>query len=164
MYILCGLFTNNYVLSVSGRLFQTMSLVPYDWLWVDRGGRCATCDGLLELQSKLSRASFDQRLSCTKNVAGRTLVGLRFWNQVDDDGESYWVFESRDVRENIHVLLLSASFVLISHQDQQIQWMQSASHFPWQRSRQADHGVDRMFWVSQDRCYSSLSPYTRSCR
>jgi Eukaryotic protein of unknown function (DUF846) len=32
-----------------------------------------------------------------QNVAGRTLVGLRFWNQVDEDGESYWVFESRDV-------------------------------------------------------------------
>ena len=51
-----------------------------------------------------------------QNVSGRTLVGLRFWNQarpflfssvlfvvqtylqVDEDGESYWVFESRDVR------------------------------------------------------------------
>ncbi|KAJ7173869.1 Golgi apparatus membrane protein TVP23 [Mycena filopes] len=32
-----------------------------------------------------------------RNVAGRKLVGLRFWNQVDDDSaESYWVFESRD--------------------------------------------------------------------
>jgi len=31
-----------------------------------------------------------------RNVAGRTLVGLRYWNQVDEDGESYWVFESRD--------------------------------------------------------------------
>ncbi len=31
-----------------------------------------------------------------RNVSGRTLVGLRFWNQVDDDGESFWVFESRD--------------------------------------------------------------------
>jgi len=31
-----------------------------------------------------------------RNVSGRTLVGLRYWNQVDDDGESYWVFESRD--------------------------------------------------------------------
>ncbi|KAI5835904.1 Golgi apparatus membrane protein TVP23 [Schizophyllum commune Tattone D] len=31
-----------------------------------------------------------------RTVSGRTLVGLRFWNQVDDDGESYWVFESRD--------------------------------------------------------------------
>lgn len=33
-----------------------------------------------------------------QNVAGRILVGLRYWNQVDEDGESYWVFESRDVR------------------------------------------------------------------
>ncbi|KAF4572748.1 Golgi apparatus membrane protein TVP23 [Pleurotus pulmonarius] len=31
-----------------------------------------------------------------RNVSGRTLVGLRFWNQVDEDGDSYWVFESRD--------------------------------------------------------------------
>ncbi|KAF5313270.1 hypothetical protein D9619_003034 [Psilocybe cf. subviscida] len=31
-----------------------------------------------------------------RNVSGRVLVGLRFWNQVDEDGESYWVFESRD--------------------------------------------------------------------
>ncbi|KAK9895870.1 DUF846-domain-containing protein [Cystobasidium minutum MCA 4210] len=31
-----------------------------------------------------------------RNVSGRVLVGLRFWNQVDDDGTSYWVFESRD--------------------------------------------------------------------
>jgi len=31
-----------------------------------------------------------------RNVSGRSLVGLRFWNQVDEDGESYWVFESRD--------------------------------------------------------------------
>jgi hypothetical protein len=32
-----------------------------------------------------------------QNVPGRTLVGLRFRNQVDEDGESYRVFESRDV-------------------------------------------------------------------
>jgi len=31
-----------------------------------------------------------------RNVSGRVLVGLRYWNQVDEDGESYWVFESRD--------------------------------------------------------------------
>ena len=55
-------------------------------------------------------------------MSGRTLVGLRFWNQVrysnqveyyllahfqvDDDGESYWVFESRDV-SCIHRLRIS---------------------------------------------------------
>ncbi|XP_060945880.1 Golgi apparatus membrane protein TVP23 homolog B-like [Limanda limanda] len=38
-------------------------------------------------------------LSCdfwtVKNVSGRLLVGLRWWNQVDKDGGSHWVFESR---------------------------------------------------------------------
>lgn len=26
------------------------------------------------------------------------MVGLRWWNYVDDDGVSHWVFESRKVR------------------------------------------------------------------
>lgn len=30
-----------------------------------------------------------------KNVTGRLLVGLRWWNYVDEDGQSHWVFESR---------------------------------------------------------------------
>lgn len=40
-----------------------------------------------------------------QNVAGRILVGLRYWNQVDEDGESYWVFESRDVRIRNHYVV-----------------------------------------------------------
>jgi hypothetical protein len=34
-----------------------------------------------------------------QNVAGRTLVGLRYWNEVDEEGESSWVFECRDVSQ-----------------------------------------------------------------
>eukprot|EP00794_Sanderia_malayensis_P009043 gene9043-10010_t len=30
-----------------------------------------------------------------KNITGRILVGLRWWNSVDEDGKSQWVFESR---------------------------------------------------------------------
>ncbi|KAK6170891.1 hypothetical protein SNE40_019180 [Patella caerulea] len=30
-----------------------------------------------------------------KNITGRLLVGLRWWNYVDDEGKSQWVFESR---------------------------------------------------------------------
>ncbi|XP_064181161.1 Golgi apparatus membrane protein TVP23 homolog B-like isoform X2 [Anguilla rostrata] len=30
-----------------------------------------------------------------KNITGRLMVGLRWWNQVDDDGKSKWMFESR---------------------------------------------------------------------
>lgn len=32
-----------------------------------------------------------------KNITGRLLVGLRWWNYVDDEGASHWVFESRKV-------------------------------------------------------------------
>ncbi|XP_041072625.1 Golgi apparatus membrane protein TVP23 homolog B-like isoform X1 [Carcharodon carcharias] len=38
-------------------------------------------------------------LSCdfwtVKNITGRLLVGLRWWNQVDEDGKSHWVFEAK---------------------------------------------------------------------
>ncbi|XP_057672974.1 Golgi apparatus membrane protein TVP23 homolog B-like isoform X3 [Corythoichthys intestinalis] len=38
-------------------------------------------------------------LSCdfwtVKNVSGRLMVGLRWWNRVDEDGTSHWVFEAR---------------------------------------------------------------------
>ncbi|KAH9946679.1 Golgi apparatus membrane protein TVP23 [Amylocystis lapponica] len=61
VYILCGFFTDNFVLST----VVVVVLLAMDF-W-----------------------------NC-RNVAGRTLVGLRYWNQVDEDGESYWVFESRD--------------------------------------------------------------------
>ena len=32
-----------------------------------------------------------------KNVSGRVLVGLRWWNYVDEAGENQWVFESLPV-------------------------------------------------------------------
>ncbi|RKP38543.1 hypothetical protein BJ085DRAFT_14954, partial [Dimargaris cristalligena] len=31
-----------------------------------------------------------------KNVTGRLLVGLRWWNEVQEDGSNVWIFESRD--------------------------------------------------------------------
>lgn len=30
-----------------------------------------------------------------KNVTGRLLVGLRWWNYIDEDGQSQWIFENR---------------------------------------------------------------------
>ncbi|OXB55090.1 hypothetical protein ASZ78_012027 [Callipepla squamata] len=32
-----------------------------------------------------------------KNVTGRLLVGLHWWNQIDEDGKSHWVFEAKKV-------------------------------------------------------------------
>lgn len=33
----------------------------------------------------------------SQNVTGRLMVGLRWWNHIDEDGKSHWVFESRKV-------------------------------------------------------------------
>jgi len=41
-----------------------------------------------------------------KNITGRLLVGLRWWNYVDEDGGSHWVFESRKV--HLHVTYFGA--------------------------------------------------------
>lgn len=30
-----------------------------------------------------------------KNVTGRLLVGLRWWNFIDDEGNSHWIYENR---------------------------------------------------------------------
>ena len=30
-----------------------------------------------------------------KNISGRLLVGLRWWNHVNEDGVSHWIFENR---------------------------------------------------------------------
>ncbi|XP_046523594.1 Golgi apparatus membrane protein TVP23 homolog A isoform X2 [Equus quagga] len=35
-----------------------------------------------------------------KNVTGRLMVGLRWWNQIDEDGKSHWIFEARKVTPN----------------------------------------------------------------
>lgn len=41
-----------------------------------------------------------------QNVTGRLMVGLRWWNQVDDDGRSHWVFEARKVNDFVLILSL----------------------------------------------------------
>ncbi|XP_076041364.1 putative Golgi apparatus membrane protein-like protein CG5021 isoform X3 [Oratosquilla oratoria] len=30
-----------------------------------------------------------------KNITGRLMVGLRWWNYIDDEGKSHWVFEAK---------------------------------------------------------------------
>jgi hypothetical protein len=38
----------------------------------------------------------------TKNISGRILVGLRWWNEVKDDGSEVWVYESKN--ESIYLI------------------------------------------------------------
>lgn len=36
----------------------------------------------------------------TKNISGRLLVGLRWWNEVKSDGKEVWIFESKHESKN----------------------------------------------------------------
>ncbi|KAJ8897969.1 hypothetical protein PR048_003329 [Dryococelus australis] len=59
-----------------------------------------------------------------KNITGRLMVGLRWWNYVDDDGKSHWVFEARKavfpvdhdsvVCPNIYTLLAMVHHTLLA--------------------------------------------------
>ena len=50
-----------------------------------------------------------------KNVTGRLLVGLRWWNKVEEDGTSIWIFESKNVRDILLIYLILV-YVYRSHQ------------------------------------------------
>lgn len=51
-----------------------------------------------------------------KNISGRLLVGLRWWNYVDDDGKSHWMFEQAKTPSN-------ASFRKYSSQEVRVFWI-----------------------------------------
>ena len=38
-----------------------------------------------------------------KNIAGRHLVGLRWWNEVKENGEEVWIFESKNEKKESNV-------------------------------------------------------------
>lgn len=59
-----------------------------------------------------------------KNVSGRLLVGLRWWNHIDEDGKSHWIFENRKVISNqkklVFGLIYFNSFSLTSQTSNQV--------------------------------------------
>lgn len=34
-----------------------------------------------------------------KNITGRKLVGLRWWNMIKEDGSEEWIYESQDIKQ-----------------------------------------------------------------
>jgi Eukaryotic protein of unknown function (DUF846) len=51
-----------------------------------------------------------------KNVSGRILVGLRWWNEINDLGESVWKFESLDQEVcSFFIPSLRVCYLLIQH-------------------------------------------------
>ena len=67
-------------------LFKTTALLVYLL------GSYILSDFVLIFVATVLALAFD--FWVVKNVSGRLLVGLRWWNEVTDDGSSTWIFES----------------------------------------------------------------------
>ena len=119
VYILCGLFSKSFVanfvvvivllmadfwtvslISLFSLTFVSLSLSSSPFLFP-----CLQIIALLQPSLYLCLNSFfdspknrnektKHQLQQTKNVAGRLLVGLRWWNEVTDTGSSNWRFET----------------------------------------------------------------------
>ena len=58
-----------------------------------------------------------------KNITGRLLVGLRWWNYVDDDGKSHWVYEARKGAQKKKVTAVEARIFWLSLVACEIIWI-----------------------------------------
>lgn len=74
-----------------------------------------------------------------QNVSGRLLVGLHWWNQIDEDGNSFWVFEAKKVsiilKEFTLILKgLTLMFVHLFRDPQTLGHKQKQEYFGWASS------------------------------
>jgi len=67
-------------------LFKTLAVLVYEFQGLFNLGFVLVCVACIVL------LAFD--FWTVKNVSGRLLVGLRWWNYVKEDGTTEWVFES----------------------------------------------------------------------
>lgn len=84
-----GFFPRHPVATFFHLFFRVSAIVTYvgcDWFSKSFVGCFVTVLLLL---------SFD--FWSVKNVTGRLMVGLCWWNQIDEDGKSHWIFEARKV-------------------------------------------------------------------
>ncbi|XP_071105690.1 Golgi apparatus membrane protein TVP23 homolog B-like [Haliotis cracherodii] len=58
-----------------------------------------------------------------KNITGRLLVGLRWWNYVDDDGKSHWIYESRKDKGGSKVSAVESRLFWLSLVISEVIWM-----------------------------------------
>lgn len=87
-------FTQHPVAAAFHYLFKTLALFFYMFGWMFSSNFvfiCVVCILLL---------AFD--FWTVKNITGRLLVGLRWWNVVKDDGTNEWRFESVENPNEVH--------------------------------------------------------------
>lgn len=72
--------------------FKAASVVVYLLLWI------ATRNFVVNFVICVLLLAFD--FWTVKNISGRIMVGLRWWNEVHEDGTNVWKFESRENRQS----------------------------------------------------------------
>ncbi|TPX35574.1 hypothetical protein SmJEL517_g02144 [Synchytrium microbalum] len=72
-------------------LFRTAAILYYTFEWL------FSVNFILSFVIIVLLLAFD--FWTVKNVTGRLLVGLRWWNEIKDDGSNVWIFESRENRQ-----------------------------------------------------------------
>jgi hypothetical protein len=68
-------------------LFRSLAIATYTFSWI------FTDNFILSFVLIILFLAFD--FWTVKNVSGRLLVGLRWWNEITEDGKNEWVFESK---------------------------------------------------------------------
>ncbi|KAI8926196.1 FAM18B [Entophlyctis helioformis] len=71
-------------------LFRCAALAVYMFSWL------VTSNFIMTFVVIILLLAFD--FWTVKNVTGRLLVGLRWWNEIRDDGTNEWIYESRENR------------------------------------------------------------------
>ena len=77
---------NHPVVCLFHMLFKALAIIFYFFLNIIIGNEVITFIIVVLMNA------FD--FWTVKNVSGRLLVGLRWWNRIKDDGSNEWVFES----------------------------------------------------------------------
>jgi hypothetical protein len=70
-------------------LFRSLAIGMYIFGWI------FTSNFILAFVMIILFLAFD--FWTVKNVSGRLLVGLRWWNEIKEDGSNEWIFESKEV-------------------------------------------------------------------
>lgn len=97
VYLLCGLFSSNFI----ANFVAVVVLLMFDF-WTVSSFHIRPCPITFKWNLPEGSAhnvtwsrffAHHELISQTKNISGRLLVGLRYWNEVTDQG-SNWRFET----------------------------------------------------------------------
>lgn len=108
IYLFCEFFIQSFI----ANMVTIILLLSCDF-WTVKVGIASTFSSVISIVHNIVYKDFVHFVVLCENVTGRLLVGLRWWNRVDGDGHSHWMFESRTVSWKLHILYIFGFFCAI---------------------------------------------------